>query len=71
MCVRSGTWTETLVYFAGFAVAAVPGTLILLSIGKQVTNWALAALFIAEFGVAELMRSVYVYRRIGTRHEPN
>jgi hypothetical protein len=60
---------EALAYLAGFIVVAVPGTLLLLSTGKLVVNWELAALFIAEFSCGELMRTAYVLHSKGTQHE--
>jgi hypothetical protein len=38
-----------LAYLTGFALVAVPGTILLLSHGQQVANWELWALFLAEF----------------------
>jgi len=63
MCTRSSNnKSQTLAYLTGFALVAVPGTILLLSHGQQVANWELWALFLAEFFCGELMRSAYVIR---------
>ena len=72
MCTRSSNYnkSQALAYLTGFALVAVPGTILLLSHGQQVANWELGALFLAEFGCGELMRSAYVIRlRKRAQHE--
>lgn len=61
MCTRSSkNKNQAWAYLGGFALVAVPGTVLLLSHGQQVANWELGALFLAEFSCGELMRSAYV-----------
>ncbi len=64
MCTRSSNYnkSQALAYLTGFALVAVPGTILLLSHGQQVANWELWALFLAEFVCGELMRSAYIIR---------
>ncbi|MFT5766651.1 MAG: hypothetical protein ACI9DH_000468 [Halioglobus sp.] len=52
---------EALVYLAGFAAVAVPGTMFLLSYEVQVAGWKLATLIIAEFVTGEAARSGFLH----------
>jgi hypothetical protein len=62
---------EASAYLVGYALIAVPGTLFLLSSGKQVADWVLAGLLIAEFASAGLMRFACItYLKKGIQHEP-
>lgn len=53
---------EPLAYLTGFAAAALPGTMFLLSAEVQVAGWKLAILVIAEFTAGEAMRSGFLHR---------
>lgn len=60
---------EALAYLVGFAVVAVPGTMLLLSSEVQVANWKLVALITAEFASGEAMRSGFLHLNTRGRND--
>lgn len=61
---------EPLAYLVGFAAAAVPGTMFLLSSEVQVESWKLALLMVAELSSGEAMRSAFLhFHKIGAENE--